>query len=179
MTLSRNTQSIMRISRSAALLLIMVLSGTVVARADKPWSERLVYKGATDIKVYSGLKSELDYRVIAAFPPSPVDNWLSHELRNAGWTKLGYDFFNPRTSLDISWQRFWDRTNNPTVCVHQEFRDWRKANGDFLRYVLRYKSPTCETSDLKELDVMIFYYPAKMARIVEDAIKSDDLHPTP
>ncbi|HUA32514.1 MAG TPA: hypothetical protein VMA09_02835, partial [Candidatus Binataceae bacterium] len=164
--------------RLCVALVVATLCGTAIVRAESKagtwWAKKLIFNGASDITTSSapaGLKSELDYRVSISYPASELEDWLCQQLREAGWSKLGYDFLNPQVSSAVTdnWQHFPDPKETPEECTYQKIQDWQNASGDVLSYALLYQAPTCDVSKLKDVQVFIVRYPAYSAKKMMEA----------
>jgi hypothetical protein len=139
----------------------------------------VVYPNATDVHFSKyGLADQVTYRVRAKFPATPVIDWISQKLREAGWKPLTNDFLNPDlpSSLMRSWQDGLLAPKKPWVCVHQWIGDWEDRSGDIVNYAFRYKEPPspevqCSSHASTDLAVFAVYYPKDAVRKMLKAIE--------
>jgi len=126
----------------------------------------VVVSGAMDPKYLAQPdgREQLAYTCAVEYPAQEIVASISRELRKRHWKPLKEDFLNPGlpSSLVSGWTSFQDSTTHPTEYVHQWMADWENPAHDVVRYDLEYRSPDDSTRDLRSLQVIALYIPARI-----------------
>ena len=132
----------------------------------------LVYPGAkvVNFSKYKGT-DQLTYRVNEKYPASAVIAWISQQLQAKGWKPLPYDFLNPDlpSSHVGGWTRFIDGRQATRYIVHGWGADWKDRTENIVHYGLRYRYPESGDPNLTDLEVVVIYTPAPLAKQGQEA----------
>ena len=114
---------------------------------------------------YPDGRQQVIYSIESEYPAEDVLSFIRAELKKQGWKPLPEDFFNPDTpsSHQRGWSFFEDHTAKPWTGIYAWNADWEKGRHDIIVYVLKYQSPDNSTRNLKDLQVMALFIPAKTA----------------
>lgn len=157
-----------------ALACSFVLSGRGRALASEHPSALLVYRHAMGVKYRRvGEADRVSYRVRAQFPASGVIGWISYRLDQEGWQASTRDLLNPDLpSSEVGgWERAIDATTPTEFWVRGWVGTWKDKAGNAVRYSFSYRYPKNGPADLANLHVMGEYFPARVVRLQEEAIK--------
>jgi len=85
-----------------------------------------------------------NWRVDMCFPAREVINNMATTMSQRGWKRLGYDIFNSskssRAGISPDWSYFIDSTRKQEEDVWQLIDDWEDGSGNFIRYLLMYRT---------------------------------------
>lgn len=111
----------------------------------------------------SGDRQQLSYTIKLQYPARDVLSVLANQLTKRNWKPLKEDFLNPGlpTSNVRGWTFFEDGTEHPAAYVRQWMGDWANEAHDMVTYVLQYRSADTSTRDLRTLQVIAIYIPAR------------------
>jgi hypothetical protein len=134
----------------------------------------MVYSGARDVKFskYKGT-DQLTYRVSEKFPASALIDWISAQLQVKGWEPLLYDFLNPDlpSSPVTGWTKFVDARQAVRYIVNGWGADWKDHAENIVHYGLRYRYPESGDPNLTDLEVVVIYTPALLAKQGQEAAR--------
>jgi hypothetical protein len=125
------------------LIIVIVLVGcqdkTVKAPSDFP-SALLVASAAKNVnyRIIDGTP-QVNYQVTTCYPGDEVIKEIEQKMTEKNWKLLTEDFLNPGLKSTRKWSQFRDTKNN---YIYQIIEDWKDAQGNIVRYGLRYLSKT-------------------------------------
>jgi hypothetical protein len=114
---------------------------------------------------YQDGRQQVIYSTESEYPAEDVLSFITAELKKRGWKPLPQDFLNPDipSSHQRGWTFFEDHTQKPWTGVYAWDADWENPSHDIVEYALRYKSPDNSTRNLKNLQVIVLFFPADIA----------------
>jgi len=125
----------------------------------------VIVSGAKDPRylAHSDGRQQLIYTCEVEYPAEEIVASISRELRKKHWKPLKEDFLNPGlpSSNVRGWVSFEDGTTHTAEYVHEWMADWENAAHDIVMYDLEYRSADTSTRDLRALQVIALYVPAR------------------
>lgn len=137
------------------LLAVMAGCGRTSTPADVP-NAVFVPSHARDLRVRDGVApGQIDVAYIAEekYPAPQVRQGLARALRDSAYQPLDHDFLDPSERLEVprEWGSYTQDTRGREICVREVVEDWQNAQGDIVRYSLRYDSP-CEAGPVRRAE---------------------------
>jgi hypothetical protein len=161
------------------LLAVMAGCGRASFPADVPEAV-FVPSGARELRVSDGAApDQVDVAYVAEekYPAPQVRQGLARALRDSGYQLLDHDFLDPDEKVEVprKWGSYIDDTGRREICVREVVEDWQNAQGDVVRYSLRYDSP-CDAGLRRQpttttLRVTVGMIPAAAVRAARESLR--------
>jgi len=123
--------------------------------------------GAKDVRYYQlGGTFHLEYDIVCKYPAMEVIKTISDKLAENAWKPLREDYLNPGlpSSHVTGWTSFGDISVKPEREIHQWLANWENEKGEVITYGLIYQYERGKAKDLDNLEVIVIFAPAKIAK---------------
>lgn len=156
------------------LLILVVLAGFAGREGKKPnWPEYILNSmwippHAKHVKY--GILDETyqaAYQINERYPGSRYLNDMVREMTTLGWQRRKYDFLNPTYPMSHArppHQQWGYVLYTKGMLTCQWFDDWQDAQGNIVRYILRYIEKEKAFQDMEKMNTLMIdaiYIPAK------------------